>query len=83
MAYFFYKCDECGKFRVSLDKREKTFKCPKCGRDSLPLLLGGATSRITEVIDNGLMARSVERLHNIEEIMEQRSKINSRGNDED
>jgi hypothetical protein len=31
------------------------------------------TSRVVEVLDNGLMPRKVERLHNIEEIMQERN----------
>jgi len=72
MAHFTYKCPEHGSFCVSLDKREKTHKCPKCGKESKAVLKMGSV-QIVERLDNGAMARAVERLHNIEEIMEERA----------
>ena len=72
MAWFKYKCPEHGDFTKSLPKREKKVPCPKCGKDSLVILKSGSIS-IMERLDNGAMARGVERLHNIEEIMNQRA----------
>lgn len=81
MAWFSYKCDECGVFRKSLDKREKVQDCPSCGKKS-PAFLKVGTVQTVEVLDNGAMARSVERLSNIEEIMEQRADKHSSVNRE-
>jgi hypothetical protein len=72
MAWFTYKCEEHGKFKVSLTKREKLRPCPTCSKDACAIIQLG-TTRIVERLDNGAMARAVERLHNVEEIMEERA----------
>lgn len=72
MGWFSYSCSEHGNFTVSLEKREKTFLCIKCGKISHAIIKLGST-QVMEKLDNGAMARSVERLHNIEEIMSERS----------
>ena len=82
MAFFTYDCPEHGNFRVSLDKREKLRQCPKCGADSKPVLKVG-TVRVVERLDNGAMVRRVERLHNIEEIIEERDRAHSGAADAD
>lgn len=71
MAWFTYKCPKHGTFRKSLPKRESSYVCPECGLDSKNVLKVG-NSMIVERLDNGVMARAVERLHNIEEIVEER-----------
>jgi len=73
MGWFSYKCEKCGEFKVSLKKRDKYVTCPDCGDTCHPILKGG-TVRVVELLDNGAMSRRVERLHNIEEIMEEREK---------
>lgn len=73
MAWFTFKCQEHGEFKKALPKREKYSACPKCGKDS-PVTLGGQSGlSVMERLDNGAMARGVERLHNIEEIMNDRA----------
>lgn len=72
MARFTYNCPNHGHFKVSLKKREKTVKCPQCDSDSSVIIIVGSTS-IVERLDNGAMGRAVERLHNIEEIMNERA----------
>ena len=76
MAWFSFHCSDCGPFRKSLDRRAKTAPCPKCEKTS-PLVLRPASVQVVERLDNGAMARSVERLHNIEEIMEERNEKSS------
>lgn len=76
MAHFTYNCPEHGEFKVSLDRRQKTCQCPRCSLDCKPVIKAG-TVRIVEVLDNGAMAKRVERLHNIEEIMEERDRKSS------
>ncbi len=76
MAWFNYKCPEHGEFRLSLPKREKVQPCKECGVDSKPILSMG-TVQVVERLDNGAMVRAVERLHNVEEIMAERSKKHS------
>ncbi len=73
MAWFTYACKEHGEFRQSLSKREKSRQCPVCGVESYPVLKAGSSISVVERLDNGVMARRVERLHNIEEIMSERA----------
>jgi hypothetical protein len=72
MSWFTYECNEHGPFKLSLPKREKSRPCPTCGADSKAVIKAGNIS-IVERLDNGAMSRAVERLHNIEEIMEERA----------
>ena len=72
MAWFSYTCPEHGDFKVSLPKRQKRSPCPTCGKDSDGIIKLG-TIQVKERLDNGAMARKVERLHNIEEIMNDRA----------
>lgn len=72
MAWFSYKCPEHGTFRITLGKRVPKMKCPTCGIESCAIIKIG-TTQIVERLDNGLMGRAVERLHNIEEIMNERA----------
>lgn len=72
MAWFSYKCPEHGQFRVTLEKRVPKIACPSCGKESCAIIKIGST-QIVERLDNGLMGRAVERLHNIEEIMNERA----------
>lgn len=72
MAWFSYKCKEHGQFKLQLDKRVKICPCPQCGTESVVVLKTG-TTQVLERLDNGVMARAIERLHNIEEIMNKRA----------
>ena len=47
--------------------------CPTCG-ENLERNQSPATARLTEIYDNGLMSRQVERLQDIEEIREEHGK---------
>ena len=76
MAWFSYQCGNDGVFRKSLPKREKKHICPVCGI-LCPVILKQASSQVVEILDNGAMVRSVERLANIEEIMEKRADNHS------
>ena len=69
MPLFTYECPEHGIFYKLLFKREETQAC-KCGAISKNLLKAGSV-RVVDRLDNGLMARTVERLADIEEINEQ------------
>jgi len=90
MAWFTYKCDKCGVTRkVSLDERLPEVACSTglesgtCGGPMKPVLKPGNV-KIVERLDNGAMARRVERLHNIEEILAERSDKHSvKQDDED
>lgn len=75
MAWFTYKCETDGEFKMSLIKRLKEAKCPKCNSLSKPILKAG-TSQVLEKLDNGAMVRAVERLDDIETIMKERNDKN-------
>lgn len=77
MARFSYKCSEHGDFTVSLDKRLKTHLCPKCGQPSKTVYKGGSV-QVMERLDNGLMARAVERLHNAEDLTNEIAEADSK-----
>lgn len=77
MAHFTYNCEDHGNFKISLEKREKEVDCPICGKKSKPVIKIG-TTQIMERLDNGAMARAVERLHNIEDIIEERADKNTK-----
>jgi len=77
MAWFTYRCNKHGNFKKSLPKREKASVCPECGAESGNVLKVGS-SVIMERLDNGAMARAVERIHNIEEIVEERDLIDKK-----
>lgn len=73
MGWFSYNCETHGAFKKTLDRREEVADCPVCGKPAKAVLRAG-TLRVVEQLDNGAMARKVERLHNIEEIMDERNK---------
>jgi hypothetical protein len=81
MAWFTFKCPAHGEFRVSLVRRERVVSCPTCKTESKAVIRTGSIS-VVEQLDNGAMARKVERLHNIEEIMSDRADKHSENTEE-
>lgn len=82
MAIFTFRCPEHGQFTKALLKGQKMIECPKCNSLSKRVLAIG-TSKVVEVIDNGLMIKAVERPVDIEELMIQREeayKVNGEEN---
>ena len=77
MARFSYKCPEHGDFTVTLKKRVKKMPCPECQKESCAIIRAG-TIQVVERLDNGAMARAVERLHDIDDIMYDRSEEHSK-----
>lgn len=75
MAIFSYKCEACGVFKKVLPTRSHAVECPKCGK-SAKNVVGVGTVSVKERLDNGLMGRAIERLHNIDELMQEHSAIN-------
>jgi DNA-directed RNA polymerase subunit RPC12/RpoP len=74
MALFNFRCNDCKK-TISLFHRNKskTAVC-KCGSKELIREATGASSQVLETIDNGLMARKIERAPDIEETMKKRTQ---------
>lgn len=81
MPRFTFTCPEHGEFQVSLKSRQKTMACPKCNVESKNVFKQG-TVQTLERLDNGLMFRRVDRLSNIEEIMDERYQKFSKKEDE-
>lgn len=81
MAWFTFRCPTHGEFKKSLQKREKAQPCPSCGQASDTILKPTASISVVEKLDNGAMSRSVERLHNIEEIMNDRADKHTEENE--
>lgn len=76
MAWFTYHCEEHGEFRRSLKIRDKVTKCLRCDKECKSVIRIGSV-QVVERLDNGAMARAVERLHNIEEIINDRADKHS------
>jgi hypothetical protein len=81
MPWFTYKCTSCNhRVKVILDERLPEIKCDAydlmsdgpCGQPMKPVLKA-ANVKVVEQLDNGAMVRKVERIHNIEEILQERS----------
>jgi len=80
MGWFSYKCNTCeNTFRKSLPLRKKTQECVICHEEAEVILKVGSV-QVVERLDNGAMARAVERLHNIEEIMDERDAKSTKRN---
>lgn len=77
MAIFSFKCPQHGVFTKYLKSGTSAIGCPDCGVRSIRILATG-TIRVTEVIDNGLMNKSIERPTNIEEMMDQRIEVHNK-----
>lgn len=77
MPVFSFRCDSCGaQARRLLPAAPDEYLCV-CGK---PMERNGAgpTSRATEVLDNGMMSRPLERLDNAEEIFRDRARADPR-----
>jgi len=80
MAVYHYVCPKCELFVKTF---KKGLKCNKCGTEMVRNSTGSRYD-VKEVLDNGIMARRVERLKDIEEIMKDRSRTDIKkrfGND--
>lgn len=91
MGWFTYQCTSCGvRKKVSLDERLPEIKCDAydlisdgpCGKTAKPVLKPSHV-KVVEQLDNGIMPRRVERIHNVEEILAERSDKHSIPEDED
>lgn len=74
MPLYYFQCETCGKeFRRILKPEEATSQPCACGstlkRDPHP-----PSSRVTEVLDNGLMTKRIERLADAERLFRERNE---------
>jgi hypothetical protein len=73
MPRFVWKCEHCNKItKRILDKRPSLDKC-ECG--GAQKFVTNTSSQTMEVIDNGLMAKAVERPVGIEEKIAERNAL--------
>lgn len=70
-----YDCPTCGEIKrlLTVKASKKPQVCKECGSD-LTRAAKGASSKIVETLDNGIMARKVERLADAERIFKERSE---------
>lgn len=76
MPAYHFICLECycKQTRVFIDKScVDTAKCLMCG-GKIKRVVTGPSSQIMEKLDNGIMVKAVERLHNAEELFKERAK---------
>jgi hypothetical protein len=74
MPLYSWKCKGCGFIGRKLSpKRPGLTPCTACGGDN-EYMDSSPTSRVIEVMDNGVMTRKVEVLSNISDLMKNRSK---------
>jgi hypothetical protein len=74
MPRYYFTCGcgaDIGVLRPPEKQRDPQI-CPKCGAD-MKRAPRGATSRIIETRDNGVMSRRVEQLADVERIMNERA----------
>ncbi len=82
MAWFTFECPKHGQFKISLPKREKIAPCKLGGcLEVCKCVIKSGSVSVVESLDNGAMMRRVERLHNIEEIMNDRADKHSTENE--
>jgi len=77
MAAFYFWCDTCDvQVRKYLNKTPVDEVCPTCN-SPLRRTVQAASTRVVEMLDNGVMRRSVERLSDAERLFKDRSKQGS------
>lgn len=73
MPAYHLKCDKCQKSLRKLLPKFEAMTC-ECGGQFERIDPTKVTAQIKEVLDNGVMVRKVERLHNIDQLVKERSQ---------
>lgn len=73
-----FKCPIHGYFTAWHKETVKEDRCPECIMKSPKVYRISGGLSVVERLDNGVMARAVERLHNIEEIVTEQADKSSR-----
>lgn len=73
MPAFYLKCGKCQKDKRKILAKYVVTKC-ECGGDLVRTNQGKQSTMIKETLDNGAMTRKIERIHNVQELMKERSK---------
>jgi hypothetical protein len=76
MPMYYFRCPDDGQLAQTIRRPEnvnKPLECPQCKK---PMVRDprGASSRITETLDNGVMTRRVERPADVERLNWERSR---------
>lgn len=72
MPLFKWKCNDCGVLsKRLLDERPKLSVCSSCGGEQS--FVSAINADVKEVLDNGLMTKSLERYRNIDEMVEEKA----------
>lgn len=82
MGFFSYTCPEHGAFKKMLDRGTRSELCPKCGHESKRIVRAGSVT-MTERVDNGLMSKRIDRIQDIDELIDQRNAIHEDEKKED
>ena len=73
MPLFRWKCQKCEKVsRTIAETRPVLVEC-ECG--GTPVFVTRGSSMVMETLDNGLMARKVERPANVEQLLQDRNTV--------
>lgn len=86
MPVFNLVCSTCGETSKVLRKSEKEIskvKCAECKGKMVRAESSPPSSRIVEVLDNGLMSKSVERPADAERLYKERAQEDTRRFNED
>lgn len=73
MPAYNLRCDKCQKTLRKILPKFEGLKC-SCGGDLLRTSADQVSTVVKEILDNGVMVRKVERIHNVDELMKERSK---------
>lgn len=76
MPLFYFYCSNCQKkYRHILKQYSlgQKVSCVVC-KSALERLVKAPTTQTTEIIDNGIMPKQVEKLMDVKELLEERSK---------
>lgn len=74
MPAFYLKCTSCGKEKRKILPKYDIVKCD-CGEDMQRSDQTNLSTMVKETLDNGAMSRKVERIHNVTELMKERSTL--------
>jgi hypothetical protein len=74
MPAFYLKCPKCLVESRKILPVYKETKCKTCGTVCERANKSKQSSVIKEVLDNGIMPRKVERIHNINELRKEKSQ---------
>jgi hypothetical protein len=73
MPAFHLKCDKCSKEKRKLLPKYEVLSCD-CGGFFHRNSSDGPNTVIKETLDNGVMVRKVERIHNIDQLIKERAQ---------